>query len=38
MASLSDSDIGDILMDTRVDVALTKKMVDALAALTALRL
>jgi predicted RNA methylase len=38
MASLSDSDIGDILMDTRVDVELTKKMVDALAALTALRL
>ena len=38
MASLSDSDIGDILMDTRVDVEMTKKMVDALAALTALRL
>jgi len=38
MASLSDSDIGDILMDTRVDVELTKKMVEALTALTALRL
>lgn len=38
MASLSDSDIGDILMDTRIDVELTKKMIDALAALTALRL
>ncbi len=38
MASLSDNDIGEIMMDTRIDLDMTKKMVDALTALTALRL
>jgi hypothetical protein len=38
MASLSDSDIGDILMNTQIDVEMTKKMVEALTALNALRL
>jgi hypothetical protein len=38
MASLSDNDIGEIMMDTRIDLEMTKKMVDALTALTALRL
>ena len=38
MASLGDSDIAGILMDTNVDVDMTKKMVEALTALNALRL
>ena len=38
MASLSDSDIGEIMMDTRIDLEMTKKMVEALTALNALRL
>ena len=38
MASLCDSDIGETLMDTQIDVEMTKKMIDALTALNALRL
>jgi len=38
MASLGDSDIAGILMDTNIDVNMTKKMVEALTALNALRL
>jgi len=38
MASLSDSDVGEIMMDTRIDLEMTKKMVEALTALNALRL
>jgi len=38
MASLSDSDIAGIIMDTQIDVEMTKKMIDALTALNALRL
>jgi hypothetical protein len=38
MASLCDSDIGETLMDTQIDVEMTKKMVEALTALNALRL
>jgi predicted RNA methylase len=38
MASLNDSDIGETLMDTQIDVEMTKKMIDALTALNALRL
>ena len=38
MASLCDNDIGETLMDAQIDVEMTKKMIDALTALTALRL
>ena len=38
MASLCDSDIGETLMDTQIDVEMTKKMIEALTALNALRL
>lgn len=38
MASLCDSDIGETLMNVQVDVEMTKKMIDALTALNALRL
>lgn len=38
MASLTDIDIAGILMDTQIDVEMTKKMVEALTALNALRL
>jgi hypothetical protein len=38
MASLSDNDIGEIMMDTHIDLEMTKKMFEALTALTALRL
>ena len=38
MASLCDNDIGETLMDAQIDVEMTKKMIDALTALNALRL
>lgn len=38
MASLCDNDIGETLMNAQIDVEMTKKMIDALTALNALRL